>query len=148
VPYKAYPLKAPNNLGDKIDWWPVILVRLTDKHMQTKTKPFHAVVDSGSPMCLFHAELLKPFGMNLKNGVEDSLGGVGKQVKIPVYYHNIQILVGADWCIGVRAGFSEELSTAGILGRLGFFDAFRVTFDHSVHPPCLEISKHTHVVVH
>jgi hypothetical protein len=99
-------------------------------------------------MCLFHAELLKPFGIKLKDGIEDAIGGVGKQVKIPVYYHDIQILVGMDWSIGVRAGFSEELSTAGLLGRLGFFDAFRVTFDHSVHPPCVELTRNVHPVVH
>jgi hypothetical protein len=76
------------------------------------------------------------------------LGGIGKATAIPVYYHDIHILVGLDWKIGVRAGFSEELSVAGILGRTGFFDAFRVTFDHSEHPPILEINRIEHKNVH
>lgn len=129
-------------------WWPVVLVRLVDKRMQVKTKAFHAVVDSGSSACLFHADFLKPLGLKLKDGIEDSIGGVGRQISIPVYYHDVRILIGIDWVIGVRAGFSEELSVPALLGRLGFFDSFRVTFDHSQHPPCLEILKIESNVVH
>jgi hypothetical protein len=115
--------------------------------MQVKTKSFHAVVDSGSSACFFHADFLKLFKIKLTDGIKNSLGGVGKGTVIPVYYHDIFVLVGADWKIGVRAGFSEDLSVAGILGRTGFFDAFRVTFDHTDHPPMLEINKIEHAVV-
>lgn len=116
--------------------------------MQVKTKPFHAVVDSGSSACFFHADSLKPFKIELTDGIKGFLGGIGKATAIPVYYHDIYILVELDWKIGVRAGFSEELSVGGILGRTGFFDCFRVTFDHSEHPPILEINRIEHKVVH
>ncbi len=91
---------------------------------------------------------MKPFGINLRDGIEGSLGGVGQKAFIPVYFHDIWILVGIDWKMGVRAGFSEELSVAGILGRMGFFDCFRVTFDHSETPPVLEINRIEPKVVH
>jgi hypothetical protein len=126
----------------------MVQVRLVDQRMQIRTPAFPAVVDSGSGPCLFHADLLKPFRIRLEDGIEGNLGGVGKQMTVPVYYHDIHILVGADWKIGVRAGFSEELSVTGILGRIGFFDAFRVTFDHSVHPPVLELERITHKTIH
>jgi hypothetical protein len=149
VPYKSYPVsRASRAFGQEIHWWPVLPVRLANQTSTLKTKPFHAVVDSGSSACLFHADFLKPLGLNLKDDIEDSLGGVGRQTFIPVYYHDISILVGIDWKIGVRAGFSEELSIAGLLGRLGFFDAFRVTFDHSIHPPVFEIDKFEHKAIH
>jgi hypothetical protein len=149
IPYRSYPVRrASKAFGQEIHWWPVLPVRLANQIQTLTTKLFHAVVDSGSSACLFHADFLKPLGLNLKDGIEDSLGGVGRQVFIPVYYHDISIRVGVDWRIGVRAGFSEELSIAGLLGRLGFFDAFRVTFDHSVHPPTFEIDKIEHKAIH
>ncbi len=112
--------------------------------MHVKTKAFHAVVDSGSSACLFHADFLRPFKLNLTDGVKGSIGGVGREMRVPVYYHDIWILVGLELRIGVKAGFCEELSVAGILGRTGFFDSFRVTFDHSENPPVLEINKIEH----
>jgi len=147
--YKSYPVsRASKAFGQEIHWWPVLPVRLANQTSNLMTKPFHAVVDSGSSACLFHADFLGPLGLNHKDGIEDSLGGVGRQASIPVYYHDISILVGIDWKIGVRAGFSEELAVAGLLGRLGFFDSFRVTFDHSVHPPAFEIDRIEHQAIH
>jgi len=119
--------------------------RLIAKH--NRTKPFKCVVDSGSGPCLFHANLLQPLGLRLKDGIEDSIGGIGKPLTLPVFYHDIQVLIGIDWVIGVRAGFCEELAVAGILGRVGFFDCFKATFDHSEHPPILEIQRIQHRVV-
>lgn len=143
IPYKPFPLDNPNPAfpSERQDWWPVIQVRLVDQHMHVRTSPFHAVVDSGSCVCLFHADFLKVFKIRLEDGVEHFVGGVGKQIKIPVFYHDVRILFGIDQVIGVRAGFSPELSVTGILGRHGFFDCYRVQFDHSVHPPHLELNK-------
>jgi hypothetical protein len=45
--------------------------------------------------------------------------------------------------IEVVAGFARKLNTSGILGRQGFFDNFKVTFDHSSYPPALEIERTT-----
>jgi hypothetical protein len=147
--YKPYPAGEPSApFGEKYVWWPVVPVRIVDQRVQVKTKSFHAVVDSGSSACFFHAEFLKPFKVKLTDGIKASLGGIGRGTAIPVYYHDVYILVGLDWKIGIRAGFSEELSVAGILGRTGFFDAFRVTFDHSDHPPVLEIDKIEPKAVH
>jgi hypothetical protein len=149
VSYKSYPVSKPSKaFGQEIHWWPVLPVRLANQRQAYSTKPFHAVVDSGSSACLFHAEFLKPLGLNLKAGIEDALSGIGTQASIPVFYHDIWILLGIDWKLGVRAGFSEELSIAGLLGRLGFFDAFRVTFDHSTHRPAFEIEKIEHQAIH
>ena len=148
--YRPYPTdeKSAAAFGQKHIWWPVVPVRIVDNRLQVKTKSFHAVVDSGSSVCLFHADSLKPFKVKLTDGIKGSLGGIGRAMAVPVYYHDIYILVGLDWKIGVRAGFSEELSVAGILGRTGFFDAFKVIFDHTEHPPILEINRIEHKNVH
>lgn len=146
--YRPYPAGESAPFGEKFVWWPVVPVRIVDQRMQIRTKSFQAVVDSGSSACFFHADCLKPFKITLKDGIKGDLGGIGKATAIPVYYHDIYILVGLDWKIGVRAGFSEELSVGGILGRTGFFDSFKVIFDHSEHPPVLEINRIEHKNVH
>lgn len=150
IPYKAYPIGKPEPAfpGLKERWVPVLPIRLTDRRLQVKTKNFHAIVDSGSDMCFFHADALTVFRLKLEDGIAGEIGGIAKKPPIPVFYHDIHILVGLDWLIEVRAGFSRELTTAGILGRLGFFDSFRVIFDHSTHPPVLEIQKLEHKTLH
>ena len=103
-----------------------------------------AIVDSGSDVCLFSADFLPIVGLKLEDGEEDAIGGIGKNISIPVFFHRITILVADNWRIEVPAGFSKELRVGAILGRLGFFDSFRVTFDHSGHPPAVEIEPITH----
>jgi hypothetical protein len=125
---------------------PAISIRLIDKKMQVRTPRIQAIVDSGSSVCLFDASLLTPFKIKLESGVKSEIGGIGGTV--PVYYHEARILVGADWRIEVNAGFIENLSCGAILGRLGFFTAFKVLFDHSTDPPELEISKIEPLIVH
>jgi hypothetical protein len=149
VQYKPFPIDKPDAaFPEKVQWWPIVPVRLVDKRMTVKTKAFSAVVDSGSGPCLFHADALKPFHIKLESGIEGTLGGIGKVSPIPVFYHTVRILVGLDWVIEVQAGFSEQLAVAGILGRNGFFDSFRIVFDHSTHPPTIDISKLDHKTVH
>jgi hypothetical protein len=59
---------------------------------------------------------------------------------IDVHYHDIHLWVGADR-IKIRAGFSEKISVAAILGRRGFFENFIITFDPSSSPPGFEIQR-------
>ena len=35
--------------------------------------------------------------------------------------------------------FAYGLSATGILGQIGFFDHFIVTFDWTPHPPCFDV---------
>jgi hypothetical protein len=126
----------------KYNWVPIIPVRIVDQKLQVKTNQFFAVVDTGSDNCLFHADALKPFNIKLEDGIKGrNLGGVGKQISIPVYYHDVRVLFALDHIISIRAGFSEELAVAGILGRNGFFDKYSVTFDHTDEPPCMTLEK-------
>src|SRR5580658_7156608 len=142
IPYFAIPGNESLVFPDlKVKWIPVVPVRIVDKRMQVKGNKILAVVDSGSDNCLFHSDALEPFGIELESGIREDIGGIGKQVVIPVYYHDVRIMIGVDWRIQVRAGFSRELTVAGILGRNGFFDAFRITFDHTADTPYTSIEQ-------
>ena len=140
VPYKVFPLKRPSVAlpGAKETWVPVLNAAIIVGH--TTSKRFEAIVDSGSPVCLFHADISKQLGMNLRDGAHDVLGGVVGGSKGDVYYHQIKLKIMAD-IIPIIGGFSGDLSTAAILGRHGFFDNFIVTFDPCAEPPGLRVER-------
>jgi hypothetical protein len=119
-------------------WVPLLNVSVTYKH--TESKRLEAYVDSGAPTCLFHGSIGKALGMNVAAGTEGPLGGAVGGVTTKVYYHNIKIkLLGQ--MIALRAGFSDDLSVAAILGRSGFFDSFTITFDPCNNPPGLALER-------
>ncbi len=71
----------------------------------------------------------------------ETIGGICQAPSEPVYFHHVKLYLEAGYVITIYGGFCKKLVPAGILGRLGFFDNFKVTFDHSVHPPEFEIEK-------
>ena len=65
--------------------------------------------------------------------------GVVGGARSKVYFHNIKIVVATE-VLEIKAGFSRDL-TENLLGQIGFFDNFVVTFDPSPHPPCFELRR-------
>jgi hypothetical protein len=117
---------------------PVLNVSIIVGHATSKR--FEAIVDSGSGVCLFHADIGKTLGLKLKQGEHDVLGGVVGGSRGDVYYHKIKLKLMAD-IIQITAGFSEKLAVAAILGRHGFFEHFTVTFDPCNSPPGLIVER-------
>lgn len=105
-----------------------------------QTKRFEAMVDSGSPTCLFHASIGRAIGMKLDSGKEGPLGGVIGGAMGRVYYHPIKRCL-ASHMISVTAGFAEGLSVSAILGRAGLFDHYTIKFDPCNDPPGLELER-------
>ena len=101
-----------------------------------------AIVDSGSPYCLFRADIALAIGIkNLTTGKAHEIGGVKKGAVDIYYFHNVKLFIEGNWVIEVMAGFSASLSVPALLGRNGFYDNFIVNFDHSASPPVMSISK-------
>lgn len=140
INYKAFPLANPHPAFPKksIEWVPAVPIAIVYGH--TRSKRFEAIVDSGSMHTLFHADIGKQLGMNIEKGTKGSLGGVIGGPKCDVYYHRIKLVIGTDY-IEIIAGFSDRLSQAGLLGQVGLFDNFIVTFDNTPHPPCFELQR-------
>jgi hypothetical protein len=124
--------------GELSTWMPFLTVELIIGH--ARTKRFEAIVDSGSPTCLFHADLGKAYGLKVRNGAKGSLSGVVGGSKGDVYYHKVKLCIGTHMIL-INAGFSETLSVAGLLGRHGFFEHYTVTFDPANNPPGFEIER-------
>ncbi len=140
VPYQIFPLKRPSVglPGVTETWIPILKVSIIVGHAVSKR--FEAVVDSGSGVCLFHADIGKQLGLKLKDRERGDLGGVIGGSKSDVYYHKIKLKVMAD-IIPITAGFSEKLVVAAILGRHGFFEHYTVTFDPCSSRPGLTVER-------
>ena len=140
--YTGFPLDKPHPAfkGEKKVWEPMLLVRIGSQRHATSPR-FPAVVDSGSPFCIFHAQFGELIGIDITKGSQEEIGGIITGPKDPIYFHRIRLYVEADWVIDISAGFVKKLAVPGILGRTGFFDNFHVHFDHSELPPVLEIKK-------
>lgn len=96
------------------------------------------MVGTGSDYCLFHASIGASIGVKIHSGPEGDLGGVISSPRSKVYYHDIKLVVGAD-IVEIKAGFSWDLNE-NLLGQIGFFDNFIVTFDPTPLPLALKFS--------
>ncbi len=121
----------------------MLQVRLRYRH--TQSQRIYAVVDSGSPYTLFKFEVATLVGLEpTKNpAFVDDIGGIIVGLRDPVYFHNIDLDFEAGWRISVLAGFVRKMGVSAILGRNGFFDNFKITFDHSTDPPSFDIERIT-----
>jgi hypothetical protein len=139
--YKDFPTDEPDPITNESTVpWPVLRVRVGYGH--TQSPRFDAVVDSGSPWCLFRGDVGAIIGIkDITKGRKYALGGVIAGTREPAYFHKVKIYIEADWVIECMAGFCQKLGVTGILGRSGFFDSFRVSFDHSGIDPALEIER-------
>lgn len=101
------------------------------------------MVDSGSHACYFRADVGEAVGLKVEKGAPAELVGIKKGLAIPVFFHTIRLILGSE-SLTIPAGFTPELSVAGVLGRRGFFDNFSVRFDSASSPPSLEIERIHH----
>jgi hypothetical protein len=89
-----------------------------------------ALIDSGADYCIFHSEIGEQIGLDIESGKRLSFFGTGGQEQ-SAFFHAIKLEVGGH-AISCFAGFSQELQSLpyGILGQIGFFDKFKITFDY------------------
>ena len=132
---KDYP-----NLKDPSDWLAVLPVQLSDpvRHSPPCRK-FEAVIDSGASICMFHSSIGESIGLNIEKGEKDQTIGVSGAPTV-MYRHKIQLHVIGN-IFKIQAGFSSELPLAGLLGRIGFFEHYKITFDGSTNPPGFELER-------
>lgn len=99
---------------------PMIMVKLCFNH---KISPYHisCLLDSGSDMNLFPAYFAQNIGINLKNGKEISIRGIG-DIEIKAYRHKVNLYLDKVKFETI-VDFSHDQQLP-LLGRFGFFDHF------------------------
>jgi hypothetical protein len=136
--YKSFPFRNRGVPEQTRIWRPVLPVQIISPNRAT-SKRFEAVVDTGSDYCLFNAMIGASIGIKIDTGPEGDLGGVITGPRSKVYFHNVKLVVASE-VIDIKAGFCWDLSE-NLLGQIGFFDNFVVTFDPAPHPPCFEMER-------
>jgi hypothetical protein len=97
------------------------------------------MIDSGASRCIFHSQIGQGIGLSIESGEEEQTTGVDGQT-ITLYLHRVSLyLMGA--IIPIKAGFSDQVPLAGLLGRRGFLEHFKFTFDNSTKPPQFELTR-------
>jgi hypothetical protein len=100
-----------------------------------RTKRVEAIIDSGASRCIFHSAIGRSIGLDVHGGAREEVMGIsGSQT---MYIHEIALYVPGG-VITTRAGFSDDLPLAGLLGMKGFFEHFEVLFDPIQHECELE----------
>ena len=121
IPYKVYPDKNGSLYSAVLG----VNLALPTPHAP-RTKRIEAIIDSGASRCLFHADIARYLGLDLKSGIQDNLNGIGGLEEN--WLHEVSLYIPGG-SVKILAGFMENLSCVGLLGMTGFFDNFTVTFD-------------------
>ena len=129
----------PNQKGES-DLAAILLVQIGNPAKRfPPSKRFEALIDSGASRCIFHADIGKAVGLDVQKGEQEETFGISGKAS-PIWLHRVSLYVAGD-IIDVKAGFSYEIPLAGVLGRLGFFDTYKITFDCSTTPPGFELER-------
>lgn len=104
--------------------FPIIPLRLEYANAGINTL---ALIDSGATISIFRSEVAKDLGINIEEGKEIYLGGVGGRIK--GYIYKLTIVVANKKFIMPVVFSSEYLVSLNLLGRDSFFQKFLVTFD-------------------
>jgi hypothetical protein len=131
---------SPSRKGSP-DWLALLPVQISNaaKH-SPPTKRFDAMVDSGASQCIFHSSIGRAIGLAIEKGEENRTVGVsGDATKI--YMHDVSLHIPGGHVLKIRAAFSDDLPLAALLGRRGFFEHFKVSFDPSGASPGFDIER-------
>jgi hypothetical protein len=105
----------------------------------TKIQPgvfIPTIVDTGATYSLFPAEVGEDIGLEVEDGpIEETRVSNGQTMEF--FVHQVRLWFG-EYHVDIKAGFGEEVDFP-VLGRVGFFDHFKITFDNGSSPPGFEI---------
>ena len=115
-------------------FYPAIPVVLKANKKQIKLL---AVIDSGSEVSLFDKDSAKELGIDYRLTKEiRNMNGVSG--RLLVYVHRLEVCIG-NRTFPCKIGFSDERTTShNLLGRQGFFENFKITFNETNHKILLE----------
>jgi hypothetical protein len=132
VPYKMIRASGSRAFGEdavvKRPMLEVILISGTLRYRCT------ALVDSGSDRCVFPDSFRRRLGLIDSDGILGPDADTGGGVALQRQYWNLSLQVdGLGKQIQTMIGFDARLDSRGhgVLGQQGFFENFRVAFDHT-----------------
>lgn len=107
----------------KFSYVPLIVANLGEYKI-----PIMCLIDTGSPVTIIHSPLAVSAGVIPSSGRKSVLRGVGGDT-ISGFYHDIELVV-CGYRYSCQAFVTADMQTPYcLLGQVGFFQHFRVTFD-------------------
>jgi hypothetical protein len=112
---------------------PIIPIHMYSPDLKYRIQHY-ALLDTGADYNLFHADFLNVLnGDYLEEGKREDVFGIEGN-GVATYFHDVVIEIGS-WRYKTPTGFTNSgMVTApemsGILGEVGFFNHFKVTFDY------------------
>lgn len=96
------------------------------------------LVDSGADFCVFRSEVGEALGIAIETGMPRMIGGINGEPLVG-HVHMLDLTVG-NYKNNVPVVFVDGLTEWGyeIVGQIGFFDQFKVSFDYSKKTDCFE----------
>jgi hypothetical protein len=117
------PSREPNKPPARPPYIPIRILH------NNKFQDLMCLVDSGADLCLFPSKIGEILGIDVHSGRIEEIGGIA-EIGIAAYIHPVRLIVRGLSGVDVEAGFTESRGIrAGILGQMGFFDKFRITFE-------------------
>jgi hypothetical protein len=125
LPYKKYPDSKTGGFFYAAAL--PINIALPQKNAP-RSKRFEAIIDSGATVCQFQSAIGRAIGLQIEQGELVETMGIAGPTKM--YMHEISLHIPGG-VVTTKAGFSDSLPILGLLGMVGFFEHFKITFDPS-----------------
>src|SRR3989338_5442240 len=108
-------------------WRPILPVTL--KHNKKELK-YIALLDSGADFNIFHSDIAMVLDIDLTKLSKSSFSGINKGVRATMQMTIIEIGID-NYTFNAPVYFSSDISPDGygIVGQLGFFNKFKITFN-------------------
>jgi hypothetical protein len=127
-PYYKFPNKDPNKKSIER---PCIKATI---NYNSASVSLIVLVDSGADYCVMDKDIADFLELDLQDGELDVTGGLGGKGTKVYYFDNIYINIGGVE-VKTKCGFVDGKvvggQIAGVLGRQGFFEKFKVTIDET-----------------
>jgi len=118
---------------------PLLDVRLFNGDKQ---KGVRCLLDSGADHSMFHSSVADALGIDLTSGRPRTYYGIARQAAIG-FLHPIKLQVtGFNETIDIEAAFTED-NDIPLIGQVGFFDFYQVTFER--YRGRFELKSRTHL---
>lgn len=125
--YERYPKIDPKTrkvTGEK--FYPIVIIKLSYGHQLSR--PFRALVDSGSDRNLFPAHIGESIGISFRKIKPVTIKGIGKG-ETQAYTKKVKLYIDTNkYDLEIDFSYDQQMP---LLGREGFFDLFEsVSFNH------------------
>ena len=124
----AWRARETEHFGQQ--WYPFAEVRLLTARQ--RWRPFAFQIDTGAMITVLRRSAAEHLGLPLASGMPIELGGVGGPLR-RYFVHPLQARIGELGPFELRVAIAESESVPNLLGRLDFFDRFRVEHDPILH---------------